>query len=113
MGERSMKKTAIIGFLAVLMLVTISFASAVSTNTNTEKKESPLFRIRTKQSVGEKIGRIIENIKTKFIGDRIFFLPGFTNTEEVPFRQILNSKWTWLPGCYHQTWEFTVIICYC
>ncbi|HEY0089047.1 MAG TPA: hypothetical protein VGB37_09390 [Candidatus Lokiarchaeia archaeon] len=58
------------------MLVTISFASAINSNTtNVEKKESPLYRIRTRLAIGEKIGQIFKNIKTKFLGDRMFFLP--------------------------------------
>ena len=70
------KKILIISILAVLMLVTISLASATNTNTtNTEKKESPLWTIRTKRAISEKINNIIENIKTKFLGERIFFLP--------------------------------------
>ena len=70
-----MKKILIISISAVLMLVTISFASAIDTNTDVEKKESPLYKIRTRQAIREKIGKIIENIKTKFLGERIFFLP--------------------------------------
>ena len=56
------------------MLVTISFAAAIS-NTNVEKKESPLWILRTKRSISSKIGGLINNIKTKFIGDRLFFIP--------------------------------------
>jgi hypothetical protein len=71
-----MKKKLIIGsLLAVFMLVTISYATAVNNNTNAESKESPLFGIRTRRAVTEKITNIIENIKTKFLGERIFFLP--------------------------------------
>jgi len=62
--------------LAIFMLVAISYATAVNTNTiNNDEKESPLYGIRTKRAITEKIGNIIESIKTKFLGDRIFFLP--------------------------------------
>jgi len=70
------RKMLIISILAFFMLVAISFASAVSTNTtNTGKKESPLWQIKKSMTIGEKIGNIIQNIKTKFLGERIFFLP--------------------------------------
>jgi len=70
------KKIVTITVLAVLMLITISLATAISTNiTNTEPKESPLYGLRTRRAITEKIGTIIENIKTKFLGDRIFFIP--------------------------------------
>ena len=57
------------------MLVAISYATAINTTTNNEKKESPLYRIRTRRAITEKIGNIIEKVKTKFLGDRIFFVP--------------------------------------
>ncbi|HEY0087970.1 MAG TPA: hypothetical protein VGB37_03955 [Candidatus Lokiarchaeia archaeon] len=71
------KKILLVSILSILMLVTISFASAINTeNLNEVKnKESPLFKIRTRSAIGEKIGHIIKNIKAKFIGERIFFLP--------------------------------------
>jgi hypothetical protein len=70
------KKILTTSILAVLMLVTITYASAINTSTaSNEKKESPLFKIRTRLAIGEKIGKIMENIKTKFIGNRIFFVP--------------------------------------
>jgi hypothetical protein len=73
-GKDMKRKILLISILAVFMLVAISFSTAVKT-TNAETKESPLFKIRTKQSIGEKIGNIVEQIKTKFLGYRMFFLP--------------------------------------
>jgi hypothetical protein len=71
------KKILIVSILAVFMLMAISFATAVGQNSSSdvEEKESPLYGIRTKQAVGEKISNIIENIKTKFLGERVFFVP--------------------------------------
>ena len=70
------KKILIISILAFFMLVAISFSSAVSTNTETyKKKESPLYRIRARRAITEKINEIVEDIKTRFIGERIFFIP--------------------------------------
>ena len=70
------KKILLFSILAVFMLLAISLSSAVSSNTSKPiKKESPLFRIRTKQSVGDKIGQVLDNIKTKYVGQRVFFLP--------------------------------------
>ena len=68
-----MKKVVTISILVVFMIVAISYATALST-TNTEKKESPLYGLRTRLAIGEKISNIVENIKTKFLGNRIFFL---------------------------------------
>ena len=70
------KKILLVSILAVFMLVAISYAAAVDTNTaNTKRKESPLYKIRTGKAIAEKITNIIENIRTKFLGERIFFLP--------------------------------------
>ena len=71
------KKLLVVSIVAVFILVAISFSTAVSSNTvkTVERKESPLFGIRTRQAIKEKIGDIIENIKTKYIGERAFFLP--------------------------------------
>ena len=63
------KKILSVGIFAILMLVTISFASAINT-TNAEKKESPLYNLRTRLAIGE----IIQNLKAKFFGERLFFL---------------------------------------
>jgi hypothetical protein len=86
-----MKKKIMIGsLLAVFMLVAISFISSAEVNTDVEKKESPLWKIRTRRSISEKISDIIENIKTKFLGERMFFLPKLIRTK---FIQI-NSLYT-------------------
>jgi len=69
------KKFVVLGILAVLMLLTISLASAINTQTNVEKKESPLYKIRTKLAIGEKISQIFQNIKIKFLGERLFLIP--------------------------------------
>ena len=71
------KKLVVVSILAVFTLVAISFASAVNTNTTNDikKKESPLYKIRTSRAIGENLLKIIEYLKTKFLGDRIFFLP--------------------------------------
>ena len=68
------KKIATISILTIFMLVTISYATALNT-TNTENKESPLYRIRTSRAITEKIGKVIENIKAKFLEKRVFYLP--------------------------------------
>jgi len=70
------KNLIILGLVSIFMLVTISFASAINTNNiNAERKESPLFGIRTRQAIAEKISSIINNIRIKFLGERMFFLP--------------------------------------
>ena len=73
-----MKRKIIIGsILAVFLIMTTSIGSVMGTETeNSETKESPLFKIRTKEAITEKIETIKENIKTTFISkDRIFFAP--------------------------------------
>ncbi len=67
-GAKNMnKKILVFGALAALMLVTISFASAVTTQTQNKRKDSPLFNIRSTK---------VKNIVTTFLHrDRIFLLP--------------------------------------
>ena len=69
------KKLISISLLAVLMLVTISLSTAVSTEVATRTKESPLYGMRIQREIGKRISGILENIQTKFLGERIFFLP--------------------------------------
>jgi len=57
------------------MLVTISFAAANISDTKESEKESPLYRVRSNRYIQNKFGNIIENIKSKFLGERAFFLP--------------------------------------
>ena len=67
------KKILFFGIAAVLLLTTISLASALDTSSEqtVEKKESPLFGIRAKKAIGEKIN----DLKPEFLSDRLFFLP--------------------------------------
>jgi len=66
------KKIVIMCILTSIFLVSISMASAINTtNKNTQEEESPLYNYRTNKAIQEKI----QNIKTKFFGDRLFFLP--------------------------------------
>ena len=70
------KKILIFGVLSVLMLVTISFSSAISANSEKDdKRESPLFKLRTQRALSIKLGNILEQIKTKFLGERIYMIP--------------------------------------
>jgi hypothetical protein len=87
------KKVVAISILAVLMIVAISYATAVNT-TNTEKKESPLYGLRTRRAITDKIGTILENIKTKFLGDRIFFLPYLLNQNSHHYRYLFDKEHT-------------------
>ena len=66
------RKIILITIMIVFMLIVISFTSSViSDNSKPVKKESPLFGIRTRQAIREKIG----NFMRRFIGKRVFFLP--------------------------------------
>ena len=88
------KKLLVVSILVVFTLVAISYASAFSSYTPIKKKESPLFGIRTRQAIKEKIGDVIENIKAKYIGERVFFLPfRFTlSNNDLLVRQIIQDK---------------------
>ena len=66
------KKILVVSILAVLMLLTIAFASTVTSNySKTIRKESPLFGIRTKRIIRDKVSNLIR----RFVGERLFFLP--------------------------------------
>jgi len=89
------KKLLVVSILAVFMLVAISFASAVSSNTTTdEKRESPLFRIRTRKAIGERLGELKDTIRSRFIGERVFFLPfqWLRNGKDLSVRRRLGEK---------------------
>ena len=72
-----MKKIMLLSILVTLIFVTIFLTTAIGSNVveNVTKKESPLYSIRTVRAIQQKIRIIIENIKTKFLGERIFFMP--------------------------------------
>jgi hypothetical protein len=79
---KRMKRKLIIGsILAVFLIMTTSIGSVMGSETkNTETKESPLWKVRTRQAITEKIGNIIESIRTSFVsGDRAIFVPLFEN----------------------------------
>jgi hypothetical protein len=68
------RKLLIVSVFVVFLLVMISFASAVNSNTEKNVKTrggSPLFRIRVRKALSERVGDILNN----FFGERVFFLP--------------------------------------
>jgi len=96
-GQRRMnKRILVISILAVFTIAAITFATAVSSNTTTAiaKKESPLFGIRTKLAIGEKLENLKENIKARFVGERLFFLPfqWLSDREGLSIRDRLGEK---------------------
>ena len=92
------RKFLICSVLAILMLVTISYASVISANDTVERKESPLYKIRTIKAIGERLEDIREIIKSRFIEDKIFFLPFQFLKKEINE----NSGFTLLaPSCYY------------
>lgn len=77
-----MKKKVMIGsILAVFLIMITSIGSVMGSETETtETKESPLYKIRTKSAITEKVGILIENIKTRFLSEeRIVFVPLIEN----------------------------------
>ena len=79
------KKLLIIGFMAVFMMVAVSFAAAINTENMEKEKESPLYKLRARKAVQEKkeilkdkaydfVGRLMENrIYTPYNRNRILF----------------------------------------
>ena len=66
----------IVGTISILMLLTTSFVSVVGSNPATrESKESPLFKVRAQKALSIKLGNILEQIKTRFLGERIYMVP--------------------------------------
>ena len=88
------KKLLVVSILCVFAIIAISYASAINTTTVIESKESPLFGIRTRRAIKERIGDVLENIKTKYIGERVFFLPfrWLRGREESLIRHQLGEK---------------------
>ena len=70
------------------MLVCLSVNSVMSQRNNVNKKESPLFGIRTNRVINEKI----ENIKSKFFLNRIFFIQLQLVEENNNLRDRLQEK---------------------
>lgn len=105
MKNKMRKKILIIGILAVFTLVAISFATVVSSNTTTteKKKESPLFGIRAKLAIGERLDKLKENIKARFIGEHVFFLP----FQDPNWRTDSPAFYTKGITCYHKGIECT------
>ena len=66
-----MRKGFVLGIVVLFIGISIISSTATNTTTDIERKESPLFCIRTNQVLREKIGDLI----TKYIGERVFFLP--------------------------------------
>ena len=83
--------------IVVVMLLTISLVSATDTNIKLINKESPLYKLRTRSAIKQKIGDMLYNIKAKFLGGKNFFIPGLQpDTQEV----IILRSWTQLKfGC--------------
>jgi len=113
-----MKKKILIGSIfAVFMLVSISFSVAAisSQSTAVEKKKdvSPLFGIRAKKAIGEKLS----SIKAKFLGERVFFRPFnligsmnfFSMFERQNLNGVTNTGPTMCGAC--PTWQKTCFKC--
>ena len=65
------KKFVAIVVLTTFTLVSISFATTVSSNTNIQKKESPLYKIRSKSAIWERDNVVF----SKFFNGRLIFVP--------------------------------------
>jgi hypothetical protein len=99
------KKILFVSILAAFILVTIAFASTVTSNTQKPpKKESPLFGIRTRRVIKDKIGDMLR----RFVGERVFFLPfqllrnndDFFIKETVYWPKVCISNWDTTPCCF-------------
>lgn len=100
------KKLLIVSILAVIMLLAIAFASTVTSNiSKTNRRESPLFGIRTRQAIRDKI----EDLIKRFVGESVFFLPvqWIKNIENKMQKDFISSVeptcyWTRCEGCTSQ-----------
>lgn len=90
-----MKKIIYLSILVVFMLVAISFATAANTKTakSIEKKESPLYKIRTNGAIGKNI----DVIKTKFMENRLFFIPLAIKNKEKEMQSLPSG----IPTCFY------------
>ena len=90
----------IIGVLAVLILSSLSFVSAINPKKNVENKESPLYKLRIKNTLKTKVTQIIQNIKTKFLGQRTFFIPILDRFEDTRYLYLTldRSEFTCSPA---------------
>ena len=96
-GGKMKSKLLVVSILAVFILLVISVVSVVGYNTSKPiRKESPLFGIRTRRVVKERIDEVIDNIKTKYVGERVFLLPfqWLRKQGEFSLRQQLVEKST-------------------
>jgi len=84
------KKILTISILAIFMLIAISFITTVSSNTTSTKRETPLFKIRTKLAIGERIKYLV----TRFIETRgVSLLPSLLFKDQ-PDRLLTTHQWT-------------------
>ena len=93
------KKIAIISSLAVFVLISVSFVATGITTTETTAKESPLYKIKIRTKLGDKI----KEIKTKFFSDRIFL--------KFPRIEYLIENDGLLPSAYEQCFSIAKYTC--
>ena len=106
-----MKKKLMIGCIGIIfMLVTITMVSAVSDNT-TEKKESPLYKLRTNRATNLKIK---EFIKTRFTQNRLFlFRENVEYDKDLSIIDMMEAKWTTDPFNYFCQTVGYLTACHC
>jgi hypothetical protein len=106
-----MKKKLMIGSIfAILMLITLFFVSVVGSET-IEKKESPLYKIRTRRAIYRNLGEIYEKIIIKFQGRRFFSLPLNLIKKEYPRYACMTHKGV-LEGCGDDPTDLNYESCY-
>jgi hypothetical protein len=95
-----MNRKIIVGcFLVIFLMMTTSIVSVAGSEASNEKKESPLYRIRTKSAIRERVDTIVENIKTKFLGERIFLIPMIFERGFLRNFPQQNAIYTYLTDC--------------
>ena len=103
----------IVSLIVVMSFLTISYASALNSS-NVEKKDSPLYKIRTRKAVGIKLSGVINNIRSKFLGERIFSLPLILyKTKDFSSRESYFCKISFNTDCFGQTCAPTSCIRVC
>ena len=85
------KKILIGSILVIFLMMTISLTtvSSIDNKSKTNKRDSPLFKIRTRKYKIENV----EDIKSNYLSGRIFLIFHFRNTNlDFTLRERLNNK---------------------
>lgn len=106
------EKIVIATILTIFMLTIISLTTATNMQKieSTEKKISPLYKIRTEKAIGSKLEWIINRIHTRFVNGRLYL-----NIENPKFfrYRLENTGYTDCPTTVVCTCQCTISMPWC